>query len=99
VNQPFLPDISEIVRLLIALGLVAGVAAHVIARMAGRRGREGLPMQLLGIAAIGIFAGVLLVTKPAWGGACAKFLFENVVDPLLPQNSTQAVAAPQTRQR
>lgn len=96
-NQQFLPDISGIVRVLIAFGLVAAMAAHVIARMVSRHGH--LPMQLLGIAVIGVFAAVLVVATPEWGAACTRFLFESVFDPVLPQYSTQTATAPQTAQR
>ena len=93
-NPPLLPDVSGITRLLIALGLVTGVAAHVIGRMVGRRGRDGLPMQLLRIAAISVFAGVFLVAKPEWGGACAKFLYEKVLEPIIAQSSATAAPTP-----
>ena len=97
-NEPFLPDISGVTRALMAFGLVAGIAAHVIGRMVGRRGREHLTSQLLGIA-VGVFAGVFLVAKPEWGAAGFRFLAETVLDPLLPQSSTASPAAVQTRQR
>jgi hypothetical protein len=72
---------------------VTGVAAHVIGRMVGRRGCDGLPIQLLGIAAISVCAGIFLVAKPEWGGACARFLYGNVLDPGLVQSSATAAQA------
>ena len=98
-NLPFLPDISGIVRVLIAFGLVAGTAAHVIGRLVSRRGRGRLPSQLFGIAMVGIFAAVFLVAEPEWGTAGCRFLFEAVFDAVLPQSSTPAATVAQTRQR
>jgi len=88
VSKPFLPDVSGMMRALMAFGLMAGMAAHVIGGMVG--GRERLPSQLLGIAVVGVFAAVFLVAKPEWGAAGFRFLAETVIDPLLPPIPTPA---------
>ena len=66
--------------MLIARGLVAGMAASVVPRMVSRRGRDRLSAQLLGIAMIGVFAAVFLVARPEWGAAGFRFLFESLLD-------------------
>jgi len=98
-SEPFLPDVSGTMRTLMAFGLVAGMAAHVIGRMVGRRGRDRLPSQLLGIAVVGVFAVVLLVAKPEWGAAGFRFIAETVIDPLLPQIPAPAAPTAQARHR